>query len=132
VEGASQIVAMAHEQGLTPCWMGGTGGCVFWPILVHERINLCPLSLDTEGSLTIKIDELAKHQPFGDALKWSELLEWLSRIPGVILNGESRAALRAAPVNVPRSVLGQDAALREILSTVKWLIDQIKRSNQAR
>ena len=122
VEAASQIVALAHEQGLTPYWVGGKEGGVFWPMLAHGGNKLCPFSLNSDGHVTIRIEELKEHQPFIDTLKRSELQERLSKIPGVSVSGESRPV----SVTIPCSALAQSEALVELLSAVKWLVEQIK------
>jgi hypothetical protein len=105
-------------------WGKGKFDGSFVPTLTHKGVRHQLLAVWTYGVVEIYFYWFAYKPPFSSEEKRKELLDRLNSIPGVSLPQD---AITRRPT-IPLSTFGDEAALRQLLETYDWVIEEIKES----
>jgi len=105
-------------------WSKNNKKTISWPCLDYNKKTYWPIGIRTDGQIEIIFQYLKIRKPFNDDSKREELLTLLNNIPGVNLQ-LTVANLKGRP-KIPLSLLKNESALKEFISVLDWVVNQIK------
>lgn len=121
---ARRILQWAKEKSLRIWWGKGKKYGSFYPMLDYNGQTHWLISVWTNGVVQMQFQMMRSRPPFHDESKRLELMRRLNLIPGVTIAID---AIKKYP-SIPLLRLKDDAALKQFLETLEWVIQEIKAS----
>jgi hypothetical protein len=92
--------------------------------LVHEGTEHRPIQVWTGDYLYVQFGDMKSRPPFSNECKRLKLLRRLNELPSVTLPNN---AIDKYP-SIPLTTLNNEAALKQFLDTLDWVVQKIRRS----
>jgi len=119
---ARQIIEWARRERLALTFNKWKKSASFIPIVHVSEGSRYPISLNTGGSLWVQMRWLRQSMPFAEEANRQALCQKLNAIPGVKVPPERMIGFPA----IPLQALTSEAALRALLDTLTWLVEELR------
>jgi len=124
---ARQIVEWARGHLPRFSWGKGIIHGSFTPVLDYQGLPYWPITIYTYGRVETLFQHMLTKRPFDDLAMRQEWMRRLNAISGVSIAPER---VNARP-SIPLSILVDQAALRQFLAVLEWVVGQITLSASA-
>ena len=101
-------------------WRKNLNYGIFWPCLDYKSTSYWPIGIRTDGQIEIIFQWLSQREPFNDESLREELLNRINTIPGASIN-----RIIGRPT-IQLSILSDENSMNNFLTTLKWIIKQIR------
>jgi hypothetical protein len=121
-QAARKILDWAKGHGLDVWWGEGAKYGSFYPIFDYKGVRNWTCGVYTYGRVEMPFQQMRARRPFDEEAKVLEWCDRLNQIPGINVPID---AISRRP-SIPLQVLSDDAAMRQFLGVLDWLIAEVK------
>jgi hypothetical protein len=121
-QAARQVLDWAKGHGLR-VWFGeGVKDASFYPMFDYKGVKNFTCGVYTYGRVEVPFQQMRTRRPFDQEAK---LLEWRDRLNQIAGANLPVDAISRRP-SIPLQVLADDAAMRQFMAVLDWLIAEVK------